>query len=202
MPSIPADLNAYLSAALFVLGAWLMALYLGIIVWTFQDIRSRSRDTLARILAPLLVAVFNVAGLVVYLLVRPKQSLDEAYERALAEEAVLQDLEERRTCPGCQHRVEADFIICPYCQHQLRLRCVSCGRLIDPDWDVCPYCGYYHAPEETPPEMSAPALTPQPAEELAPELQAIVPEDELEQEPEQVLVEDIPDDQEPWRTEG
>jgi RNA polymerase subunit RPABC4/transcription elongation factor Spt4 len=144
MPSIPGDLTAYLSAILFVIGAYLMAIYLGMIVWTFRDIRSRSRDLLAHILAPLLVAVFTLPGLLVYMLVRPKESLADAYERALAEEAVLQDLEQRRSCPGCQRRAEADYIVCPYCHHQLKLRCVSCSRLVDPDWDVCPYCGHYH----------------------------------------------------------
>ena len=144
MPSIPGDLTAYLSAILFVIGAYLMAIYLGMIVWTFRDIRSRSRDLLAHVLAPLLVAVFTLPGLLVYMLVRPRESLADAYERALAEEAVLQDLEQRRTCPGCQRRAEADYIVCPHCHHQLKLRCVSCSRLVDPEWDVCPYCGHFH----------------------------------------------------------
>ncbi len=167
MPSIPGDLTAYLSAALFVIGAYLMAIYLGLIVWTFRDIRARSRDVLAHILAPLLVAVFTLPGLLVYILLRPKENLAEAYERALAEEAVLQDLEERRTCPGCQRRAEADFIVCPHCHHQLRLRCVSCGRLIDPDWDVCPYCGHYHPGEGAAPEAPAVAAAPEAAKALA-----------------------------------
>lgn len=174
MPSIPADLTAYLSAALFVIGAYLMAIYLGLIVWTYRDIRSRSRDVLAHILAPLLVAVFTLPGLLVYILLRPKENLAEAYERALAEEAVLQDLEERRTCPGCQRRVEEDFIICPHCYHQLRLRCVNCGRLNDPDWEVCPYCGHYHPSEGAPAERAVLDDGQQAAQE--PEEQAVLQE--------------------------
>jgi predicted RNA-binding Zn-ribbon protein involved in translation (DUF1610 family) len=213
MPSIPGDLTAYLSAALFVIGAYLMAIYLGLIVWTFRDIRSRSRDVLAHILAPLLVAIFTLPGLLVYMLLRPKENLAEAYERALAEEAVLQDLEERRTCPGCQRRVEADFIVCPHCHHQLRLRCVSCGRLIDPDWDVCPYCGHYHPGEGAAQEAPAPIVAQEPAEELHQETWDEPAEDELEHEyaqdayddgqEEAAMVESDPDEDESvWPNEG
>ncbi len=141
--TIPENLNAYISAALFVIGAYLFAVYVGLIVWTFRDIRSRSRDILAAILSVLLVAVFNIFGLLVYTLLRPRTPLSEEYERSLAEEALLQDLEERRLCPSCQRRVAPDYIVCPACHHQLRLRCVGCGRLLNPDWDVCPYCGLF-----------------------------------------------------------
>lgn len=144
MIPIPGDLTAYLSAGLFVIGAYLMAVYLGIIVWAYRDIRSRSRDLLAHILTVFLMALFNIPGLLIYLLVRPKERLSEAYERSLAEEAVLQELEVRRICPGCQRRAEADFVVCPYCRHQLHLRCVNCSRLLDPAWDLCPYCGHFH----------------------------------------------------------
>jgi RNA polymerase subunit RPABC4/transcription elongation factor Spt4 len=139
--TLPPNLNVYISAALFVLGAYVFALYLGLIVWTFRDIRNRSRDVLAQIMVTLLVAVLNVPGLLVYLLLRPHSTLAEEYERSLAEEAILQDLEERRVCPGCRRGVEPDFVICPYCHYQLHLRCVGCGRLLNPGWDVCPYCG-------------------------------------------------------------
>jgi len=139
--TLPPNLNVYISAALFVLGAYVFALYLGLIVWTFRDIRNRSRDVLAQIMVTLLVAVLNVPGLLVYLLLRPHSTLAEEYERSLAEEAILQDLEERRVCPGCRRGVELDFVICPYCHYQLHLRCVGCGRLLNPGWDVCPYCG-------------------------------------------------------------
>jgi len=123
--TLPANLNVYISAGLFVIGAYIM------------------RDVLAYILAPLLVALFTLPGLLIYMLLRPHDELAEQYERSLTEEAILQSLEERRVCPGCQRRVEADFVVCPYCHQQLHLRCVGCGRLLDPNWDVCPYCGLY-----------------------------------------------------------
>ena len=158
MPQItlPENLDAYISAALFVLGAYLFAVYVGIIVWTYRDVRSRSRDVLAQILAVLLVVVFNVFGLLVYTLLRPRTTLAEEYERSLAEEAILQDLEERRLCPSCQRRVAPDYIVCPWCHHQLKLRCVGCGRLLNPSWDVCPYCGLFVDQDEETEAAQAP----------------------------------------------
>lgn len=141
--TIPPDLNVYISAALFILGAYIFALYVGMIVWTFRDIHSRSRDVLAQIMATLLVALFTLPGLLIYMLLRPHHTLAEEYERSLTEEAILHELDEQRVCLSCHRRVEPDFIVCPYCHEQLRLRCVGCGRLLNPDWDVCPYCGLF-----------------------------------------------------------
>ncbi len=166
--TIPADLNVYISALLFFLGAYLIALYLGLIVWTFRDIRSRSRDLLAQILSIFLVAFFTLPGLIIYLLLRPQETLTEAYERELAEEAIIHELEERRVCPNCKHGVEPEFIVCPHCHQQLRLRCVGCGRLLDLDWDVCPYCGLLSEQEEGEEEATADEKEEERVPEMAP----------------------------------
>ena len=138
---LPPNLNVYVSAALFVLGAFLFALYAALLIWTYRDIHARTRDVLAQILAVLLVAIFNLLGLLVYVLIRPRVTLAESYERELTEEAIMRDLEPRKACPKCQRQIEPDFILCPYCHEQLKLRCLSCDRLLDPEWDICPYCG-------------------------------------------------------------
>jgi RNA polymerase subunit RPABC4/transcription elongation factor Spt4 len=150
--TLPANLNVYISAAVFVIGAFLFALYAGLIVWTVRDVRRRTRDVLALIMAVLLVLVFGVLGLLIYTLLRPQTTLAEEYERSLAEESLLRDLGEKHVCPGCQRRVEGDFVVCPHCHQQLRLRCVGCGRLLNPDWDVCPYCGLLREQEDTQPK--------------------------------------------------
>jgi RNA polymerase subunit RPABC4/transcription elongation factor Spt4 len=142
--TLPANLNVYAAAALFVIGAYLVATYVGLVVWTFRDIRSRTRDILGQILSVFLVAVFTLPGVLIYILLRPKETLSEEYERSLAEEAVLQDLRDRRTCPSCQRRVEESYILCPHCEHQLRFKCVNCTELLEPDWKICPYCGHRH----------------------------------------------------------
>jgi len=146
--TLPAQLDQYIAIALFVLGAYLLALYAGLVVWTFRDVHARTRDVLGQIMATLLVAVFTLPGLLVYMLLRPHETLAQRYERDLTEEAILQDLEGQRICPECRRRVEPDFVVCPACHHQLRVPCDACGRLLQPDWGICPYCGTERAPQQ------------------------------------------------------
>lgn len=117
-----------------------LALWFSIIVWTFMDIRSRSRDKMVWAFATLLVFLFNVFGLVVYLILRPHETLMQAYERSLEEEALLQEIEERPICPNCRHRVEHDYRVCPNCLNKLKDVCRNCDRLVELDWTICPYC--------------------------------------------------------------
>lgn len=121
-------------------GAFLLAIWLSLIVWTFRDVRSRSRDIFAVLLATLMVVIFGPLGLVLYFLLRPPTTLAELYERSLEEEALLQDLEERVVCPGCRRKIEPDWMVCPDCHAILKRQCVTCGKLLHLRWDICPYC--------------------------------------------------------------
>jgi RNA polymerase subunit RPABC4/transcription elongation factor Spt4 len=140
--------NVFVVIAAF-LGAFLAALWLGLVIWTFRDIRSRSRDIFAQILATLVVAILNLPGLLIYMMVRPRETLAEAYDRSLEEEALLQSIEERESCPGCGQRTESEWIICPHCHTRLKKHCHHCGRVLQLHWTVCPYCGTSHRPAAT-----------------------------------------------------
>lgn len=131
----------YLKTAALVLGAYYVLLLFAIAVWTYRDIRSRTQDITAQVLAVALVLVLQLPGLVLYLLMRPKQTLSEKYERALEEEYLRRDIEDDHVCPNCQRGVDAEFIVCPYCVTELRRRCRHCDRTIDLTWQICPYCG-------------------------------------------------------------
>lgn len=141
-------------------GAYLVALWFVLVVWTFRDIETRSRSVVTQIFSTLLVVLFNVPGVLLYLILRPKETLDVAFQRSLEEEYLLQDLEELPLCRNCQRYVEDDFMLCPHCQTQLREPCVACSRLVDLRWNVCPYCSAEQSrsaekPEERVPEPAA-----------------------------------------------
>lgn len=121
-------------------GMVLVAFWLAMIVWTYRDMRARSRDALAQILVTLLVVVLTLPGLLIYIFLRPRETLSEAYERSLEEEALLQEIEEKPTCPGCKQRVEEDWQACPNCHTRLKRPCTRCGRMLELGWDICPYC--------------------------------------------------------------
>ena len=122
-------------------GVIFTALHGGAIIWSFRDMRARSRDMLALIVAVLMVALIPIFGLIVYLMLRPRETLAEAYERSLEQEALLQAIEEPETCPGCGQRVRSDYILCPTCHTRLKQPCLACTRPLHLHWSVCPYCG-------------------------------------------------------------
>lgn len=125
----------------YVLGIYLAVVWLGLVIWTYQDVRARSESLPAQLLATLLVLLLFLPGYWLYLLFRPRETLAEGYARALEREYIMQDIEERPVCPTCQRGVEPDFILCPHCHTPLRKKCPSCGRLMDLTWTACPYCG-------------------------------------------------------------
>lgn len=132
--------NIVLVAAGFA-AAFLAALWLSLLIWTYRDIRRRARDPLARVLAVLVVAVLFLPGVLIYLILRPALTLEEEYQRGLEEEALLQSIEESPLCPGCGRRVHEDWVACPNCHTRLKKPCQNCGKLMDLPWNLCPYCG-------------------------------------------------------------
>jgi RNA polymerase subunit RPABC4/transcription elongation factor Spt4 len=141
MPLDPAALNNVITGLTVWSGAFLAALWLSLILWTFRDIRSRARDPLARLLSIVVVAVFFLPGLVIYLIMRPPQTMEEEYQHTLEEEALLQAIEDSPLCPGCGRRVKDAWIICPNCQTKLKKPCHHCSKLMELPWNICPFCG-------------------------------------------------------------
>lgn len=179
-----------------LIAAFMTAVWVSVVIWTFRDIRARSRDIFAQILATLMVLIFfplfPLPGLVLYLLLRPRETLSEVYERSLEEEALLQGIEERLACPGCNRRIEEEFMICPTCHTRLKKACPGCGRLLHLRWNICPYCGAVQTTTKTVPQL-APQPAPIPVEPVAEALrlsstaQPHLPEPEWEEPTEPVV---------------
>lgn len=154
---------------------FLSAFWIATVFWTYRDIRQRTRDPILQTSAVLLVLIFNFPGHWIYLIVRPRQTLSELYERSLEEEALLQELEDQKACPTCKRRVKDEFLVCPSCRTQLKEACRQCSKPLSYAWVACPYCGLEKPPREgfaprpvrTPAPANAPAR-PQPAPPRAP----------------------------------
>src|SRR5215208_6678204 len=128
-----------LFALLFLVYA--LVLWGSAIAWVYRDVRNRTEDETSHFVAVVLVALFNIPGLIVYLVIRPQATLTEAYERSLEAEAILQDLQaSTNSCQGCQRPIDDDYNICPYCRTVLREACRGCGRPVRTNWTICAYC--------------------------------------------------------------
>jgi len=148
-----------LGIAVALLGAFLFAFWIAMGIWTFNDIRSRTRDWLAIGLACLLALIFPLVGLILYMMIRPKDTLADVYDRALEEEAILRELEESATCHNCGVLVNGEWVFCPNCHAQQQYACVNCATLVRQEWDICVRCGTPQVGTST--EYDQPSSTPQ-----------------------------------------
>lgn len=150
-----------------VAGVWALLLWLSIIVWIYRDIRERTRDLGLQVLAVFVAIMFfpgfNIPGLALYLMLRPRETLEEAYARSLEEEALLREIGDEGMCPSCRRFVEQGWRICPYCATQLKDVCVKCEQLLSFNWVACPYCATERRGAHEPPPAPQPAPTTAPS---------------------------------------
>jgi len=120
--------------------AFVIALWVSLIIWTLRDIKTRTKDVLFHILSILIVAVLFLPGFAIYMILRPSHTIEEEYQKSLEEEALLQSIEESPLCPGCNRRIKENWIACPNCHIKLKKTCEQCGSLMDLPWNLCPFC--------------------------------------------------------------
>ena len=129
----------------FVAVFWLATAY-----WVYKDARRRIEDPWLVAMATVLGLVPPFVGPIIYLFLRPPDSIEERRDRELENRALEERLAENDLrCPVCRGQVDASFLVCPVCTTRLRQACVNCKAPLEPLWQVCPYC-------ETPIESTAP----------------------------------------------
>jgi Double zinc ribbon len=145
-------------------------LWLSAVIWTYRDMRNRGSDSLSQMVAVLLVLVFNLPGLILYLILRPHETLAEAYVRNLETEAMLQEMNEQEVCYACQKHIRPDFAYCPHCRTRLTEECSNCGKPFNLNWAVCAYCGRERGtvPRKTEPPKPAARRAPAAPSQVAP----------------------------------
>jgi hypothetical protein len=126
-------LESYLVIVLSVAGGLLLVL-LALVVWAVRDVRPLAST--AALLTALLVLLLPVVGLVIYLLLRPRETLVQAYDRALEQEALLQQIEEKPVCPTCARPTQPAWFLCPTCHTHLRQPCPVCRSPLELHWDI------------------------------------------------------------------
>ena len=88
--------------AAIILIAYALVMWVGALVWTYRDMQARSRDPFMHVIAVLVVLVFNLPGIMLYMVLRPKETLAELYDRQLGSEALLHEIHDQPTCPACR----------------------------------------------------------------------------------------------------
>ncbi|MCV0403107.1 MAG: zinc ribbon domain-containing protein [Chloroflexi bacterium] len=124
---------------------YVVLLWLGTAYWAFRDMQARTENPILPYFSAALIIFFTpllfIFAVVLYLIVRPRETLAEVYERSLAEESLLAEVEKNELCPVCRDRVDSEWLVCPNCRTRLNRVCPSCNRLADPTWPLCAFCG-------------------------------------------------------------
>jgi hypothetical protein len=171
--------SAIVQFGLRMIGVYLVILWLATAYWAFRDMQQRSDNAILPYLAAagiiLFTPVFFILAVWVYKIVRPHEKIGEVWERNLAEEALLAEVEAIHHCPTCERRIDDEWIICPTCRTRLNRVCPNCSRLVGLDWSLCAWCGKDFERREAPAAIGAigggrdaPSWTPTVTEPTAP----------------------------------
>ena len=137
--------NPVVQLGIQLLFAYLVVVWLATSYWAFRDMQQRTANPVAPYLAAagiiLFTPFFFFFAVWVYKIIRPHEKIGEVWERNLAEEALLAEVESIHHCPTCDRRVNEEWIICPTCRTRLNRVCPNCSRLVGLDWSLCAWCG-------------------------------------------------------------
>jgi hypothetical protein len=116
------------------IGLYLVIIWLATAYWAFRDMQQRSDNAILPYIAAagiiLFTPIFFIFAVWIYKIVRPHEKIGEVWERNLAEEALLAEVESIHHCPSCERRIDDEWIICPSCRTRLKRVCPNCSRLV------------------------------------------------------------------------
>src|SRR5450759_2916711 len=126
------------------IGIYIVIVWLAAAFWAFRDMQLRSANPIVSYLAAVIIGftpVLFVFAVLIYKIIRPQERLGEAYERGLAEEALLAEIDAIEHCATCGRKVHEGWILCPTCRMRLKRVCPNCNRLVGFEWSLCAWCG-------------------------------------------------------------
>lgn len=128
---------------------WFVVLY-----WVWLDSGDRTSNKIVRCSYVLLVMVLNIIGLIIYLIIRPNQTIEEIYWADLERRYLKYETAELGDCPRCGRQLFPGFTFCPNCRYKLKRKCKKCHVFVDKKNKFCPHCGQEMKKRRSPEEMS------------------------------------------------
>ena len=109
--------------------------------WVWMDSGERTTNRKARIIYVLLVLFLNVIGWIIYLIIRPSQTIEQIYWADLERRYLKYETAELDDCVKCGTQLYPGYTYCPKCGLEIKMKCRACGTYIEKDSDFCPFCG-------------------------------------------------------------
>jgi len=126
--------------------------------WIWADSGERTSSKRSRILYVILATVFNVFGWLIYLIIRPSQTIEEIYWADLERRYLKYETSELGDCPKCGTQLYPGYLYCPNCDYKLKRKCPSCGVYVDKTSNFCPFCSAVIKTDEIKQEIVAPSI--------------------------------------------
>jgi len=115
--------------------------WFAIVWWVWFDASARTTKIWAKIASVILVAVFNIFGLIIYLIIRPDQTIEGIYWEDLERRYMKYETSELGDCPKCGAQLYPGFIHCSNCGYELKVQCPKCELFVDRKFKYCSFCG-------------------------------------------------------------
>ena len=124
-----------------ILGVIIILFWLVIIGWVWIDSGERTSKTSIRVVYLFLVIFLNIPGLIIYLIVRPSETIEQIYWADLERRYLKYETAELGDCPKCGHQLLPGYVHCSNCGNEIKRKCPNCGVLINKDHKFCENCG-------------------------------------------------------------
>lgn len=128
------------SLVITILLGYVVIVWVALTVWSAMDIFGRSRNWFVRIGSVLLVGLGFFFGFILYLIIRPQNTLEDKKIHEL-EERMMVSQTHTYVCPRCSEIIRDDFLFCSSCGLVIRKECPVCKRALEITWQQCPFCG-------------------------------------------------------------
>jgi hypothetical protein len=126
----------------FVLGFVLVVFWLFIIGWVWIDSGERTSKKDSRIGYVLLAVFLNIPGLIIYLIIRPGDTIEEIYWADLERRYLKYETADLGDCPKCGSQLFPGYVHCANCGYEIKTRCPQCSVLVNKDHKYCEFCGF------------------------------------------------------------
>jgi hypothetical protein len=131
------DFNIF-GALLFVS---LFIFWLVLIGWVWIDSGERTTKLGYRIAYVLLVIILNIPGLIIYLIVRPSDTIEQIYWADLERRYLKYETAELTDCPKCCRQMFPGYVFCSNCGYEIKRKCPECEVMINKESKFCYFCG-------------------------------------------------------------
>lgn len=123
-----------------VVGVISLIFWLVVTSWIWVDSDERTTSKWMRLFY-VLIGLIPVVGWIIYLIVRPSETIDEIYWGDLERRYLKYEAKDLGDCPRCDTQLFPGFIFCPNCKKRIKRKCSRCGIYVDLEYKYCTNCG-------------------------------------------------------------